>query len=125
MKTILVVDDEPTIRLLVAASLADGDYRVVEAGDGLQALELVREERPDLVLLDIVLPKVDGFEVCRRLKEEIAPELPVILLTGFDQQPHRERARLVGADGFVAKPFSPATLIALVGRTLAARPVAA
>jgi CheY-like chemotaxis protein len=120
MKTILVVDDEPTIRMLVAASLDGNGYRIVEAADGAEALDLVHQEQPDLVLLDIVIPGLDGFEVCRRLKAEIAPYMPVLLLTGFDQQSHRERASQAGADGFVTKPFSPAALLALIDRTLAA-----
>lgn len=124
MRTILVVDDEPTIRMLVAASLDGGAYRLLEAGDGYEALELVRREQPDLVLLDIAIPGLDGFEVCRRLKTDISPHLPVLLLTGFAQQTHRERAREVGADGFVAKPFSPAALVTLIDHTLAGTPVA-
>jgi CheY-like chemotaxis protein len=124
MKTILVVDDEPTIRMLVAASLDGGAYRVLEAGDGYEALDLVGMEQPDLVLLDIAIPGLDGFEVCRRLKTELSPHVPVLLLTGFAQQTHRERAREVGADGFVAKPFSPAALVTLIDRTLATEPVA-
>lgn len=123
MKTILVVDDEPTIRMLVAASFDGNGYRILEAADGAEALDLARREHPDLVLLDIVIPGVDGFEVCRRLKAEIAPHTPVLLLTGFDQQSYRERGFQVGADGFVAKPFSPAALVALIDRTLAAAAV--
>jgi CheY-like chemotaxis protein len=123
MKTILVVDDEPTIRMLVAASLDGGAYRLLEAGDGYEALDLVRMEQPDLVLLDIAIPGLDGFEVCRRLKTELSPDVPVLLLTGFAQQTHRERAHEVGADGFVAKPFSPAALVTLIDRTLATEPV--
>jgi CheY-like chemotaxis protein len=124
MKTILVVDDEPTIRMLVAASLDGGAYRLLEAGDGYEALELVRMEHPDLVLLDIAIPGLDGFDVCRRLKTEISPHVPVLLLTGFAQHAHRERARRVGADGFVTKPFSPAALVTLIDRTLARMAVA-
>ena len=120
MKTILVVDDEPTIRMLVAASLDGNGYRILEAADGTEALDLARREQLDLVLLDIAIPGVDGFEVCRRLKAEVAPHMPVLLLTGFDQQSHRERASQVGADGFVAKPFSPAALVTLIEHTLAA-----
>lgn len=124
MKTILVVDDEPTIRMLVAASLDGGAYHLLEAGDGYEALELVRREQPDLVLLDIAIPGLDGFEVCRRVKTEISPHVPVLLLTGFAQQTHRERSREVGADGFIAKPFSPAALVTLIECTLAGTPVA-
>ena len=112
MPTILVVDDEPTIRVLVRAVLEGTGYRVLEAADGPSALQMAQSRRPDLVLLDIALPRLSGLEVCRRLKEDAATAAtPVLLLSGLVQQTERRAAEGVGAQGFIAKPFSPATLV--------------
>lgn len=122
MPTILVVDDEPTIRLLVRAALQGRGYRLLEAGDGASALQMARSERPDLVLLDIALPRLSGLEVCRRLKEEPATAAtPVLFLTGFAQQAERRAADAVGGQGFIAKPFSPAALVQQIAKTLGSR----
>ena len=115
MKTVLVVDDEPTIRTLVNAILEDSDIRTVEAADGPQALDMARRYRPDLVLLDVVMPRMDGFAVCQRMKaEQSTAAVPVLLLTALVQESDHQRARSVGADGIVQKPFSPAALRATV-----------
>ncbi len=122
MPTILVVDDEPTIRLLVRAALAGTEYRLLEAVDGASALEAARSRRPDLILLDIALPRLSGLEVCRRLKEDPATAImPVLLLTGLAQQAERRAADDVGAQGLIAKPFSPAALVQQIADTLHAR----
>jgi len=115
VKTVLVVDDEPTIRTLVNAILEDSDVRIVEAADGPQALDMARRYRPDLVLLDVVMPRMDGFAVCQRMKaEQSTAAVPVLLLTALVQESDHQRARSVGADGIVQKPFSPAALRATV-----------
>ena len=125
MATILVVDDEPTIRLLVRAALEETGHRLLEAADGSTALDLARAERPDLILLDIVLPRLSGLEVCRRLKGDPATATtPVFLLTGFVQQAERQAAEEVGAEGFIAKPFSPAALVQQIEDTLRRRTTA-
>ena len=119
MATILLVDDEPTIRVLIRASLAGTGYRLIEAADGATGLELARRERPDLILLDIVLPRLSGLEVCWALKEDPATAgMPVYLLTGLVQQTERKTAKEHGAQGFIAKPFSPAALVACIDEAL-------
>jgi len=115
VKTVLVVDDEPTIRTLVNAILDGSGVRTVEAADGLEALDMARRYQPDLVLLDVVMPRMDGFTVCQRIKaEESTARTPVLLLTALAQESDHQRARRVGADGIVQKPFSPAVLRATV-----------
>ena len=115
MKTVLIVDDEPTIRTLVNAVLDGRDIRTLEAADGPEAMGMIRRYRPDLVLLDIVMPRMDGFTVCQRIRAEKSMTLtPVLLLTALGQESDHERARLAGADGVIHKPFSPAALRATV-----------
>ena len=115
MKTVLVVDDEPTIRTLVNAILEGSGVRTLEAADGPEALEMARRHQPDLVLLDVVMPRMDGFTVCQRIKaEKSMARAPVLLLTALVQESDHQRARSVGADGIVQKPFSPAVLRATV-----------
>jgi CheY-like chemotaxis protein len=115
VKTVLVVDDEPTIRTLVNAILEGSGVRTLEAADGPEALEMARRHQPDLVLLDVVMPRMDGFAVCQRIKaEKSMARAPVLLLTALVQESDHQRARSVGADGIVQKPFSPAVLRATV-----------
>jgi CheY-like chemotaxis protein len=122
MPTILVVDDEPTIRVLIRAALEGTGYRLLEAADGASALQVARSQRPDLILLDIALPRLSGLEVCRRLKEDpTTAATPILLLTGLVQQAERQAAEEVGAQGFIAKPFSPAALVAQIDDTLLRR----
>ncbi len=125
MPTILVVDDEPTIRVLVRAALEGSGYGVLEAVDGATALEMARSQRPDLLLLDVALPRMSGLEVCRRLKRDPATAgTPILLITGFVQQAERQAAAEAGAEGFIAKPFSPAALVAQIDDTLHRRAAA-
>jgi len=115
VKTVLIADDEPTIRALVNAVLDGPGVRIVEAADGSEAVEMIRRYRPDLVLLDVVMPRMDGFAVCQTMKaEESMARTPVLLLTALAQESDHERARRAGADGVVQKPFSPAVLRATV-----------
>ena len=126
MKSILVVDDEPTIRKLVRAVLEGKGYRLLEAADGPSALETARRERPDLVLLDLALPRLSGTEVCRRLKEAPATaDIPVLLLTGMVQQSKPDAAVAAGAQGCIEKPFSPHALTARITELLQEVPAAA
>ena len=126
MPTVLVVDDEPIIRVLIRAALEGTGYGLLEAVDGVSALDVARSRRPDLILLDIALPHLSGLEVCRRLKEDPATAAtPVLLLTGFVQEAQRQAGERAGADGFIAKPFSPAGLAAQIDRTLRRRAAAA
>ena len=126
---VLVVDDEPDITGLVAYHLAKAGYRVITAGNGTEALKSVREERPDLVVLDLMLPGLSGYDVLAELRRrEATREVGVILLTARKEEPDRIKGLTLGADDYLAKPFSPQELVLRVGavlRRLAAPPVAA
>jgi putative two-component system response regulator len=112
---ILVVDDEPLNRLLIAEVLGPLGYHLSEACDGEEALEAVEKQVPDLVLLDVFMPKLDGYQVCERLKQNPKTKLiPIIMLTSLDQLADRIRGVEAGADDFLSKPFHLAELIARV-----------
>lgn len=112
---ILVVDDEPGNRALLTRLLVRDGYRVETAEDGEAALVAVAVNTPDLVLLDVRLPGIDGFEVCRRLKGQAATRLlPVVLVTGLDAREHKIDGIRAGADDFLSKPIDPAELTARV-----------
>jgi DNA-binding response OmpR family regulator len=113
---VLVVDDEPTIADVVSRYMERAGYATSIAGDGYEALRLAREQRPDLVVLDIMLPGIDGLEVMRRLREH--ERVSVILLTAKDDQTDRIVGLRLGADDYVVKPFSPAELVARVDAVL-------
>lgn len=120
--TVLVCDDEPVVRALVRASLDDGAYEIVEAADGAQSLELARQLRPDLVVLDLMMPERTGLGVLRELRNEAElAATPVIVLTARTQTVDREVAARLGADRFLTKPFSPLELAELVAELLEAR----
>jgi DNA-binding response OmpR family regulator len=112
-KTILVVDDEPDLRDLLRINLIKEGYEVLTAADGQSALELVARKLPDLVLLDIMLPGIDGYEVCTQIKRD--PELKqtaVIILSAKNDEVDQVVGLKLGADDYIAKPFSPKVLIA-------------
>jgi len=118
-KTVLVVDDEASLRLLMQATLGRGAYRVLEATNGAAGLELARRERPDLVILDVGMPDLDGYTVCRALKGD--PEtagMAVVMLTARAQEGDRQRGVEAGADAYITKPFSPRALLETVERML-------
>ncbi len=102
---ILVVDDERKILSLVRAYLEREGYRVIEATDGHQALEAFHRGAPDLIILDIMLPKVDGLEVCREIRR--TSEVPIIMLTARDEDTDKLIGLELGADDYITKPFSP------------------
>jgi len=113
--TVLVVEDEPDNRLLIGMVLRGEGYEVVEAEDGVVGLARAREIHPDLVLLDVMMPGLNGFEVHERLQAD--PELrriPVVMLTALAQRTEVERAVRHGVQGYVTKPFEPADLLAAV-----------
>jgi two-component system, OmpR family, phosphate regulon response regulator PhoB len=115
MTTILVVDDEPPILELVRYTLEDEQIRVLEAADGVQALEVAQAARPDLILLDVQMPRLDGLEVCRRLRADTAlGGTRIVMLTAAGQDADRARGLAAGADEYLTKPFSPLALFTLV-----------
>jgi two-component system phosphate regulon response regulator PhoB len=125
---VLVVDDEPDITGLVAYHLAKAGYRVSTAATGTEALRSARQERPDLIVLDLMLPGVSGYDVLAELRRrEETRDVGVILLTARKEEPDRIRGLKLGADDYLAKPFSPQELVLRVGavlRRLSAPPVA-
>jgi two-component system phosphate regulon response regulator PhoB len=115
MPTILVVDDEPPILELVRYTLEDERIRVLEASDGAQALETALAARPDLILLDVQMPRLDGLEVCRRLRADASlAGTRIVMLTAAGQDADRARGLAAGADEYLTKPFSPLALFTLV-----------
>ena len=103
MKTVLIVDDEPDILILLRLALEAAGYSTVEASDGEEALEVIRSEHPDVVLLDVMMPGMDGWATLEHLR--------VIMVTARTASRDRDRAIAMGADDFVTKPFEPAELV--------------
>ncbi len=119
---VLVADDDADIRNLVAFRLEQAGYTVAKASDGEEALRMAREERPDICVLDVRMPKLNGFEVIERLREtEEARSTPVVLLTATVQDKDVARGFEVGADDYVRKPFDPRELQARVAALLRRR----
>jgi two-component system response regulator ResD len=116
--TVLVVDDEPTIAEVVSRYLQRAGYETTIAADGAAAIESARSRRPDLVVLDLMLPKISGLEVMRRLRDGDSGRLPIILLTAKGDESDRIVGLRLGADDYVVKPFSPAELVARVDAVL-------
>ena len=116
--TVLVVDDEPTIVEVVGRYMERAGYATFQAADGPQALELAERHRPDLVVLDLMLPGIDGIEVMRQLRERPGDPVAVILLTARGEENDRLIGLRRGADDYVVKPFSPAELVARVEAVL-------
>jgi CheY-like chemotaxis protein len=118
---ILLVEDEPVIRELVSSMLSDGAVDVVCAADGIEGLKLAKSHPFHLILMDVVLPKMDGVSVCRILKSDPATRrIPVYMLTGKAKKADVESATMAGADGYIHKPFRGAELMDLVERLRAA-----
>ncbi|MCA9793326.1 MAG: response regulator transcription factor [Vulcanimicrobiota bacterium] len=118
-KKILIVDDEPHVLEVLRVTLEDFGFKILEAMDGEDAIATVQEQRPDLVVLDVMLPGRDGQEICRQLKASSdTAAIPVIMLTARSG-PENEREGLeAGADAYLTKPFSPLTLLSEVHRQL-------
>jgi DNA-binding response OmpR family regulator len=114
--TVLVVEDDATVAEVVARYLAREGYDVETASDGAEALELADARTPDLVVLDLMLPRIDGFEVCRHLRSRVP--IPVIMLTARGEEEDRIVGLELGADDYVSKPFSPRELVSRVKAVL-------
>lgn len=112
MRKILIVDDEPYILNILDFSLDAEGYRVLQASDGEEALRMAQDQIPDLVIMDVMMPRQDGFETCRRLKEDLrTADIPVVLLTARNSREDRNKGEEVRADGYITKPFSPQRLL--------------
>lgn len=119
MYKILIADGERALRLLIAGTLEIGEYDILEADNGIQALDLVKRERPDLIILDVMMSGMTGYEVCKRIKTnpDIA-DTKVLILTAKGQQSDEEAAWEALADFYLAKPFSPMELLSMVEEVL-------
>ncbi|MFB0509273.1 MAG: response regulator transcription factor [bacterium] len=118
-KRILIVDDEKDILLLVQKILESAGYDVVTAGDGAEALEKARKVSPDLIVLDLMLPGIDGYQVCGILKyDRMYMKIPILILSARTQIKDYELAMKVGASGYLTKPFEPESLLAKIKELL-------
>jgi two-component system phosphate regulon response regulator PhoB len=119
MALVLVVEDDPEIRSMVVTKLTKGGHQVLDEADGDAGLETARRERPDVVLLDWMMPKRSGVEVCQLLRTELDPV--IFILTARSQIDDVRQGFSVGADDYIAKPFSPADLLDRINRALEVR----
>jgi two-component system alkaline phosphatase synthesis response regulator PhoP len=116
--TILIVDDEQNIRLLVG-NLLGRDYEVLEASNGVEALDLARRQKLDLILMDIMMPSMDGYSACHAIKNDGATsKIPVVMVTAVGQELNKMFATQMGADGYITKPFQLQDLLETIGRFL-------
>ena len=115
-KTILIVDDEQPIRDILVYNLKKEGYNTIEASDGITAVDIAKQKRPDLILLDIMLPKLDGLSVCKRVKNSLS--VPIIMLTAKDSEIDKILGLELGADDYITKPFSVRELVARVKANL-------
>src|SRR5437660_560914 len=105
--SILVVDDDPVVRSLMRATLENDNFEVIEAGAGIEGCRLYEERRPDLLLVDVIMPRMDGFELCRELRSRLASAyVPIVVATGLDDVPSITRAYDAGATDFIPKPVN-------------------
>jgi CheY-like chemotaxis protein len=120
-KKILVADDEPPVVQIIRANLELEGYQVVTAYDGVQALEKAKAEQPDLLILDIMMPRMDGFDVLDALKKDASTEnIPVVMLTALNEIEHMDQAARKGSYCYLTKPFEPLELLMIVRRLLTA-----
>lgn len=118
-KTIMVVDDSPTICRLVTITLERDGYQVISASDGFEAIAKLNDGLPDMILLDITMPRMDGYQLCKTIKGNPETEfIPVIMLSGKDGFIDKVRGRMVGSDDYITKPFEPAVLLQYVSKYL-------
>lgn len=119
MKKILIIEDEEAIRFILEKRLSDAGYLVISAENGLEGLNKARKENPDLILLDLMLPGIDGYQVCSILKRDRRyTHIPIIILTARIQQKDYELAMQVGADAFLTKPFESQVLLSKIEELL-------
>lgn len=118
-KRILIVDDEAQMVEMLKMRLEASDYDVIQALDGQAGLEAAKKEKPDLIILDLMLPKIDGFKVCRMLKfDEKYKTIPIIMFTARAQEADKKIGEEVGADAYITKPFEPQILLGKIKELL-------
>ena len=119
-KKILLVEDEPEFRMALRIRLEANGYEVIEAEDGVIGLDMARNQSPHLIVLDIMLPKMDGYKVSRLLKfDEKYRNIPIVMLTARSQQNDRETGLTVGSDAYVTKPYKPQEMLDIIAKLLA------
>ncbi|MBW4466797.1 MAG: response regulator [Pegethrix bostrychoides GSE-TBD4-15B] len=119
MSTILVVEDSPAQRTMIADLLKGSGLEVTSVSDGVEALEQIQGNRPDLIVLDIVMPRMNGYEVCRRLKADPKTQhLPIVMCSSKGEEFDRYWGMKQGADAYIAKPFQPTELVGTVKQLL-------
>lgn len=119
MGTVLVVEDSPAQREMISALLKDSGLKVIVAGDGVEALEQIQDYAPDLVVLDIIMPRMNGYEVCRRLKSDSKTQkLAVVMCSAKKEEFDRYWGLRQGADAYISKPFHPQDLVGTVKQLL-------
>jgi len=118
-KKILIVDDESDIVELLSLRLESEGFEVISAGDGYTALDKARKDKPDLIILDLMLPKINGYKVCRILKfDEKHKGIPIIIFTARGQDQDKQLGKEVGADAYLVKPFEPQILMKTINKLL-------
>jgi two-component system alkaline phosphatase synthesis response regulator PhoP len=118
-KKILIIDDDPFVVKVIASRLEANNYKVITSSDGKEGLEKVYKEKPDLVIVDFILPRVNGYEICSRLKEDTEfSGVPVIIITGNTNERDRRLTEDAGADAFLIKPFDREVLLSRIKELL-------
>ena len=118
-KKILIIEDDPVVARLVQYTLMKHGYEVLTATNGLQGLRKARQEGPDLIMLDVMLPGIDGFEICRRLRAELQGDrVPIVMLSGKARDADKTTGLDLGADDYLVKPVSPSKMVSVVGGLL-------
>ena len=120
-KVILIVEDEPKSLVLIRDLLRLSGFTTIEATDGKQGVELAKAKKPDLILMDIMMPKMDGYTACHEIKlDEATKAIPVIMVTSLDYELNKELGKRVGADGYITKPVNRQELVDVIHRFLEA-----
>ena len=117
-KKILIADDEPNIRSLVS-KLLNKDYIVIEAANGEEAVDIAKKQEPDLILMDLMMPKMDGYTACSIIKaDQVTQSIPVVVLTAVTHELNKKLAKEIGASGYLTKPFQLQDLLDAIGKFL-------
>jgi len=117
-KKVLVVDDEENVRRLLRSMLGN-KYIILEAKDGKVAVDIARSQRPDIILMDIMMPNMDGYTACHTIKQDPATKaIPIVMVTAVGQELNKKLAKEMGADGYITKPFSVLELLNTIERSL-------